>query len=377
MKPKAIEVFAGAGGLSLGLKRAGFDIILANELEKDFAQTYKANHSSTKVICADIRSVDFKNEIEKLGLQKIDLLSGGPPCQGFSTIGAKKEHDPRNNLFQEYLRAVSETNPNFIIFENVSGFKKLYKGKAFKSIVNGLNELGFNTYESILEASDFGLPQKRERMIIVGWKKEFIDIKRPNPTHSDIHTIFGSMKKLTLIDAISDLPELGANDSKSLYKTEPQNEFQKSARLNSYKLTEHNSSNYGSKMLEILSLIPEGGTIENIPEELRPKNYFKNTYARLHPDKPSPTITRNFGTPSSSRCVHPFQNRALSTREGARLQGFPDNYQFFGSKTSKNLQIGNAVPPILGEVVGKEIIKSISLTKELSKVRSQIFEITD
>ena len=124
-------------------------------------------------------------------------------------------------------------------------------------------------------------------------------------------------------------------------------------------LTEHNSSNYGKKMLEIMSLIPPSGTVQDLPERLRPKSYFLNTYARLHPDKPSPTITRNFGTPSSSRCIHPYQDRALSTREGARLQGFPDSYVFCGSKTSKNLQIGNAVPPIFGEVVAKMVAESI------------------
>jgi DNA (cytosine-5)-methyltransferase 1 len=123
-------------------------------------------------------------------------------------------------------------------------------------------------------------------------------------------------------------------------------------------LSEHNSSNYGAKMREILRLIPSGGSIEDLPEHLRPKSYFKNTYARLLPDRPSPTITRNFGTPSSSRCVHPYQARALSTREGARLQGFPDHYEFCGSKGSKNLQIGNAVPPIFGEIIAKEILKS-------------------
>nr|WP_237732020.1 DNA cytosine methyltransferase [Bathymodiolus thermophilus thioautotrophic gill symbiont] len=124
-------------------------------------------------------------------------------------------------------------------------------------------------------------------------------------------------------------------------------------------LTEHNASNYGAKMQEILSLVPQGGSVNDLPKRLMSKSYFSNTYARLLPYTVAPTITRNFGTPSSSRCIHPFQNRALSTREGARLQGFPDNYVFYGSKTSKNLQIGNAVPPVLGEVIGQQIINSM------------------
>ena len=143
------------------------------------------------------------------------------------------------------------------------------------------------------------------------------------------------------------------------YFSEPKNSFQKRMRGNVSILTEHNCSNYGKKMQKIISLIPPKGDINDLPKKLRPKNYFNNVYARIDPTKPSPTITRNFGTPSSTRCIHPFQNRALSTREGARLQGFPDNFIFFGSKTSKNLQIGNAVPPLLGEIIGKQIKKAL------------------
>ncbi len=163
-------------------------------------------------------------------------------------------------------------------------------------------------------------------------------------------------QRMTLMEAISDLPALKSHDSSDSYLLPPQNPYQELMRDGCTKLTEHNSANYGEKMREILSLIPEGGCVNDLPERLRPKSYFSNTYARLVPDQPSPTVTRNFGTPSSSRCVHPFQNRALSTREGARLQGFPDSYQFVGSKGSKNLQIGNAVPPIFGEIIAKAII---------------------
>ena len=165
------------------------------------------------------------------------------------------------------------------------------------------------------------------------------------------------------MDAISDLPKLKTNDVKEFYEKEAQNDYQFQLRNGLEQLTEHNSSNYGNKMLEVLSLIPRGGTVKDLPKRLRPKKYFSNTYARLLPDQLAPTITRNFGTPSSSRCVHPFQNRALSTREGARLQGFPDSYLFYGNKTSKNLQIGNAVPPIFGEMIAKEIIKSMNKHK--------------
>lgn len=358
----AIELFSGAGGLSIGLQKAGFSVILANEIEPDFAKTFSLNHPKTKVLTADIHSIDFKQELLKLGSPKVSLVSGGPPCQGFSTVGSKNKQDPRNSLFFEYLRAIKEIAPDYLIFENVSGFKNMYEGEAFKTLLSELDALGYHCASAILEASDFGLPQRRQRTIVMGWQKHLPQVELPQPTHSEEPSLFGTRQKLNIMDAISDLPELAANSLNAIYACSPKNEFQVLLRGSCSTLTEHHSSNYGEKMLEILSLIPVGGTIEDLPLRLRPKGYFKNTYARLLPHQPSPTITRNFGTPSSSRCVHPFQNRALSTREGARLQGFPDGYQFCGSKTSKNLQIGNAVPPIFGEVLAVQIIKSIAVS---------------
>ncbi len=363
-RPLAVELFSGAGGLSIGLEKAGFKVVLANEIERDFAATFELNHSDTKMLCGDIHNIDFGAELQKSGLSKIDLVSGGPPCQGYSTVGSKNEKDPRNSLFFEYIRAVNEINPNYVIFENVSGFTSMYNGKAYRTLVEELELSGYTTKSSILEASDFGLPQIRKRTIIVGWKRDLDSVNLPVPTHCDDYNLFNLPEKLTIMDAISDLPELKSNDVKDFYISPPKNDYQETLRKGVEILTEHNSSNYGSKMLEILSLIPPGGTVNDLPERLRPENYFSNTYARLVPGQPAPTMTRNFGTPSSSRCVHPFQNRALSTREGARLQGFPDSYIFFGSKTSKNLQIGNAVPPIFGEVIATEIMKSMSKNKK-------------
>lgn len=361
---KSVEIFAGAGGLSLGLERAGFNVVLANELENDFARTFKINHPDTDIICGDIHDIDFKKELIRLGGIKIDVVSGGPPCQGFSTVGAKRRQDPRNSLFHEYLRAVSEINPDYVIFENVSGFKKMYDGEAYRTLLNELGSLGFETTSAVLEASDFGLPQSRRRTIVIGWRWNLNGVVMPAPTHADPPSLFGLKDKRTLMDAISDLPPLRADEVADEYALPPQNEYQRELRSGCRILTEHNSSNYGCKMREILSLIPPGGSVEDLPRRLRPKKYFKNTYARLVPDQPSPTITRNFGTPSSSRCVHPFQCRALSTREGARLQGFPDSYKFYGSKGSKNLQIGNAVPPVFGEIIAGQIIESINQQRQ-------------
>ena len=354
----AVELFAGAGGLSLGLERAGFQVVLANEIEQNMATTFALNHPHTRVLNCDVHDIDFQKEIEKLGVPTVDLVSGGPPCQGFSTVGSKRQKDPRNSLFYEFLRAVNELNPRYVIFENVSGFKRMYQGAAYHTLLKELDEAGYDTVSSVLEAADFGLPQRRKRTIVIGWKKHLPAVRLPEPSHHTEAGLFHQQTLLTLMDAIGDLPPLGANDSHDQYATAPQNAYQQSMRERGTGLTEHNSANYGAKMREILQLIPPGGCVHDLPERLRPRSYFANTYARLLPDQPSPTITRNFGTPSSSRCVHPYQNRALSTREGARLQGFPDHYQFHGGKGSKNLQIGNAVPPIFGEIIARQILES-------------------
>lgn len=348
----AVDLFCGAGGLSLGLKRAGFRSVLSNEIEKDFATTFAMNFPECKVLNKPIQEVDFAAEILSLGLSgKIDLVAGGPPCQGFSTVGKKEASDPRNSLFEQFLRAVREVGPRFVIFENVSGFKRLYKGEMYKKTVEGLDLLGFDCVSSVLNARDFGAPQSRERTIILAWRRGERPLSMPVPTHGG-----PERPHLTLMEAISDLPSLSVGQVGGGYLCEPQNEYQRDMRASGCSLAEHRCSKYGDHMQKVISLVPEGGSIMDVPEDLRPKGYFKNTYARLLPDLPSPTITRNFGTPSSSRCIHPFQNRALSTREGARIQGFPDDYKFHGGKGSKNLQIGNAVPPLLAFALGKQIM---------------------
>ena len=352
-----IDLFSGAGGFSFGLQKNDIKIILANEIEKDFANTFALNHPKTKVLNNDIHNIDFKKELKKIGCNSVDVLCGGPPCQGFSTVGSKNKKDKRNSLFWEFLRAANDIEPKSVIFENVAGFKRLYKGRAYEILIKELEKIGYSVFSDILDAANYGLPQHRKRTIVIGLEKGR-KFEYPKITHSENKSLIDS-EYLTTISAISDLPELKSGENKKEYLYKPQNEYQKIMRGSEKILTEHNCANYGAKMQTILKLIKKNGSVNDLPINLRPKKYFDNVYARINPLKPSPAITRNFGTPSSTRCIHPFQNRALSTREGARLQSFPDNYLFFGSKISKNLQIGNAVPPILGEVIGREIRKSL------------------
>ena len=350
----AVDLFSGAGGLSLGLERAGIKSVMANEIDKDSAKTHSLNFPGCRMLNKSIAKVDFWSEVGSLGLaDRIDLVAGGPPCQGFSTVGKKDASDPRNSLFLQFLRAVEEIGPRFVLFENVAGFKRLYKGEMYDRTVEGLDTLGFDHVSAVLNAKDYGTPQSRARTIILAWRRGETALSMPIPTRGTPERPF-----VTLMDAISDLPPLKAGECRSDYLTPPQNEYQASMRGSGAPLTEHRCSKYGEHMQRVISHVGEGGSIMDVPLELRPNGSFKNTYARLLPDQPCTTITRNFGTPSSSRCIHPHQDRALSTREGARVQGFSDHYKFHGGKGSKNLQIGNAVPPALAQALGERIAAS-------------------
>ena len=168
-----IDLFAGAGGFSLGLSRNNIKIVLANEIEKDFAKTFELNHPKTKMLNKDIHNVDFKNELKKIGYKSIDILCGGPPCQGFSTVGSKNKKDKRNSLFWEFLRTVNETTPKAVIFENVAGFKSLYNGQAYETLIKELESIGYSVFTDVLNAADYGLPQLRKRTIVVGVSKGY------------------------------------------------------------------------------------------------------------------------------------------------------------------------------------------------------------
>ena len=361
----AIDLFSGAGGLSAGLESAGFKIAYASDINADMCKTYQYNHPNTVVDQRDISELTWKNIKESTKLKKSDikLISGGPPCQGFSTVGKKDESDPRNKLFVQYVRIIREVNSDFVIFENVSGFKKLYQGRAFEAVCKEFRDLGYTINNKILNAINYGVPQHRERTFIIAHSKK-LKFSWPKKTHGteNKNDLFNEnlKKPLTLEDALGDLPLVESGKKNEHYSSSPKNSYQKKRRKNCNHLTEHVGPRHGESLLYRIKLIPKGGSVLDLPEQLRPKSYFNNTYARLLWDKPATTITRNFSTPSSSRCIHPFLNRGLTTREGARLQSFDDDYVFFGkSKSSKNLQIGNAVPPLLAHNLGREIMSGI------------------
>lgn len=365
MAYRVIDLFAGVGGLSYGFEKdSDFQVVAANEILKPMATAYSLNNPNVRMYNKDIKDFSIKDLEADLNLKKgdIDVVIGGPPCQAYSTVGKRLIDDPRGKLFQEYFRVLKEIKPKIFIFENVKGMLSMMGGELMKTVVSLFESIGYHVQYRVLNAADYGAPQVRERVIIVG-TLEGNKFEYPQPTHCDISAekdLFSSALKpwVTLGEALGDLPSMRSGEEAFTYACEPKNDYQRLMRENApSRITEHSTARNGEHIVRIMEALPDGGTPEDIPEEIRPKSGFKNTYCRLWWDRPSTTITRNLGTPSSSRCIHPRDPRPLSTREGARLQGFPDDYIFYGTRTEKNLQIGNAVPTFLSKAI-KEAVKS-------------------
>lgn len=357
-KITVVDLFAGVGGLSYGFAHNdNFQVLLANEYDKDIAKAYTLNHPNVKMLDCDIK--DLTEEMLKKELpNKIDIVVGGPPCQSYSTLG-KRQNDDRAHLFEEYCRILTILKPQMFLFENVTGILSMNNGKLFKDVQKCFEDIGYELKFKVLNAADYGVPEIRERVILVGTKGKNT-FEYPLPTHGDKK---GLKPYVTLEDALSDLPQMESGEEIIEYKTNPSNEFQRFVH-DCDKLRDNQSPKNGEHLIKLMKALPDGGSKEDLPEELRPKSGFGNTYAKMWWKRPAPTITRNFACPSSSRCIHPRDSRALSTREGARLQSFPDSYKFYGSTSMKNLQIGNAVPPLLSIALAKEVNKFFKRNKD-------------
>ncbi len=359
-----VDLFSGVGGLSYGFaKRADFDVVAANELLPAMASAYQKNHPTTKMYNCDIASFSGKllrTDLGEVG-DSIHVVVGGPPCQAYSTVGKRSLDDPRSQLFKQYFRILEELQPKVFVYENVRGIMSM---DVFKKLIKKFSSLGYTVQDKLLNAADFGVPQLRKRIIIVGTLSGY-DFKYPNPTHQDPNQKIELLKLdlppwRTLGEAIGDLPKIKSGQSAEHYASEPQNEFQQKMRSQAPEnLMDHNAALHNPRLIELMEALPEGGGQRDLPRKLLPTSGFANTYARLWWNKPCTTITRNFGTPSSSRCIHPHVARGLTTREGARIQGFPDHYVFTGSRSDRNLQIGNAVPTLLSDAIAKQVLKTL------------------
>jgi len=385
----SIDLFAGAGGLSLGLKEAGFSPLYANELVPRYASTYALNHSDAKVDSRDIRDVDARLVREQLGLAKgeLDLLAGGPPCQGFSiNAPVRSTDDRRNHLFREYLRFVEEFEPRAVLIENVPGLVSFAGGKTLEAILEAVRRLGYGTDVRILYAPHYGVPQTRWRTIILGLRGardeqvEFPEAQREAPMRINFTSRFGGRnivnlparvelpRHVTVSDAIGDLPPLANGEALApgvTYVCEPRNEYQRVMRAGSGAITSHEAPRLSSANVERLRHIPPGGNWTDIPRELLPRGMkaartsdHTKRYGRVEPDGLASTILTKCD-PHWGAYFHYSQDRSFTVREAARLQSFPDSYRFLGSRVEQYEQVGNAVPPLLGAALGLAVARQL------------------
>jgi len=351
MKMRTIELFCGCGGMSVGLKNAGFDIVYANDINEDALKTYRKNFPEVHVECKDIMTVRPNDIKKKLKLKKIDLIVAGTPCQGFSTSGKRNPNDPRNKLFRQLFKFVNNFKPKFFVMENVSGLLSMEEGKVFKKITKSFEGIGYHIQHDVLTASDFGIPQHRKRVFIVGSRKKF--------RKSKLFPRKQKRKTVTVRDAISDLSFLGIGESSSKYHSRPKTKYQKLMRKNSRVLHNHESARHSKKIQNRFAAIPIGMDGRNF---FRKPRTSKRDLFKLHPKKPSRTITT-----LPEDFIHYEKNRIHTVRELARLQSFPDSFEFLGPRTTggkqrkyscpQYTQVGNAVPPLLSEKIFRKLHK--------------------
>jgi len=365
--PIAIDLFSGAGGLSEGLESVGIHVATAIEWHPQPCLTHAFNHPHTQVLVGDIRSLQMdllrKYVHRATGTSKVDLVVGGPPCQGFSSAGRKSQADPRNTLFREFIRVVENFKPRMFLLENVPGFRKMYQGQMFAEATKEFSRLGYQITSNIVDAAPFGVPQRRKRFIMIGWlPNEALPFEWPDEVlgKNGQLTIF-SQPMVTVENALEDIAFLEPGWEATQHQVEPIYNFQQDRRRGAKLLFNHLATQHREKAVSMFEYIPEGGTINAVPKNLR---NGKKTMARLNRHEISNAV---LALPDD--LIHYRHNRIPTVREMARLQTFDDDYVFFGKRTSgfierrvdlpQYTQVGNAVPPLLAKALGRNLIRSL------------------
>lgn len=368
----SIDLFSGCGGMSLGFQMAGVHSILASDIDENCEKTFRRNFTDTPFLCKDIIQIQ-KNEIDDLiNGQTPDIIIGGPPCQGFSLANKNRNkvaEDPRNKLFYHFVKFINWYSPKAFVMENVKGLLSMQNGKVIKTIIDEFSSagLGYHVAVETLKASDFGVPQQRERVIIIGIRKD-LNIFPAFP-------IPNCKKPISVDMAISDLPQISAGEGEDImtYPIEPQNEYQKLMRKKSSVVTNHISMKHTQRIIERFRAIKCGQSLVDVwethgsvkrgqPTEKSTIKFAQNNQ-RLFGDHPAPTIAASF----QSNFIHPHLDRNFTAREGARLQSFPDNFIFEGMRTkmswekglSQYQQIGNAVPVLLAYAIAENLVAQL------------------
>lgn len=338
---KIIDLFCGIGGLSLGFEKAGFEVVSAVDMWKDAIVTYNHNRKDKIAKVETVEDFNDKELPELIQREHITGIIGGPPCQGFSTVGRRNVDDPRNKMYLEFYKAVKLASPDFFVIENVKGMLTLNKGAFVKDLIErfGSKGLGYTINYQLLNAADYGIPQNRYRVFYVGIKNKKFEFPEPFEY------------KLTAKDGISDLE--GATSEH--YGSAPQNDFQKEMRGGASKPLNQDYTNHSEQTISIISQVPDGGNIRDLPEEIWQVRKYNKAFERMGTFKPSNTIDtghRNY--------FHYAEPRIPTVRESARIQSFPDSFEIVGTRGSQYKQVGNAVPPMLAKIIADKIKEMLS-----------------
>lgn len=333
-----LDLFCGCGGLSLGFEEAGYNILLGIDVWQDALKTYKYNHRNSSTLCADLSTLSVEDVDKAIESKHVDVIIGGPPCQGFSVAGKRIVEDERNKLYMSFVRLVEHFKPKAFVLENVPNILSMGGGIIKEAIINDFTKLGYNVVTKVLIASDYGVPQNRRRAIFVGMKDCMFDFNIP--TVED---------KVTTEEALSDLPECSITNGQP-YPIAPMSKYQLLMRQNSHEINNHEITIHNQKTKDIISLVPDGGNYKDLPKEFQRTRNVHIAWTRLNSKKPSITIDTGH-----RHHFHYKWNRVPTVRESARIQSFPDDFIFLCSRTSQYKQVGNAVPPLMAKAIAEHL----------------------
>ena len=368
LQPTVVDLFCGAGGLSEGFRQAGFCVLLGSDIDPVYGKTFSASHDGATFIAKPIQHLTSQEILKNTGLRRgeLDVLVGGPPCQGYSVYNhGRGEHDPRAGLFREYLRIVKDLSPKWLVMENVTGLLSISGGALVRTIADEIAKLGYSVEWKVLRAEEYGVPQERRRVVFIANRIGF-QSDHPEVTHGD-----SGLPLTTIWDAIGDLSPIFDNIAPTYVNT-PVNAFQRAMRVARGPLLNHYGPRLGKINQERIRHIPQGGSWRDIPFELLPEGMKRakrsdhtKRYGRPRPTDLACTILTKCDIHWGAY-IHPIQNRALTVREAARLQSFPDHFEFFGSMTEQFVQVGNAVPPLMAAAIARHIAPSLALRAALA-----------
>lgn len=343
-----IDLFCGCGGLSKGFEEAGYKTLLGVDIEQAALNTFEKNHKGAVGMNLDLSAYDSFDKIDKvIDGRKVDVIIGGPPCQGFSLTGPRNFEDKRNKLYLAMIETVRRYQPQVFLIENVPGMANLYKGAVKDEIIRRFTDMGYNVNCKIVCAADYGVPQIRKRLVFVGLKQSPVKYDFPSP-------ILEEKDYITCKQAICDLPSLvdDLGTEVAAYSSEPQTDYQKQMRGNCNVLYNHVAVNHKEFVKQVIAQVPDGGNYKDLPEGVGTSRNFHMAWTRYASNKPSRTIDTGH-----RNNFHYKWNRCPTVRESARLQSFPDDFVFLGNKTQQNKQVGNAVPVLLAYALAKQILK--------------------